>query len=359
MSTTNVWTGVFNDREIACAKDTLAQLQPRPVYVTAERAAKHLYEVLREPEPKVLWLPSPVACANEMHKQNGSLVWWESRKKTFRKRPLSYASKAERRALARIVRESMQADTRIQEGLWWYRDAQFPMRWGTRNKNSHLAELSQIFQRYTSARNLRFAIAKQAIYSVMGEDESKAPQIRTEAWKELYLSAHFAFLDRGIVTLSQPPTEVNRDANGRFHAEIGPAVRYSDGARLWAWHGVQVPKRLIQFPEKLDIWEIRQERNAEVRRVMMERYGLDRFLKDTQSTLMNKGKLGKLYRVEYDDRTWAQFVVVTNSTPEKDGSFKEYVLQVRPNEFRADDAVAWTFGFRDAKTYRRSLEQET
>jgi hypothetical protein len=36
-------------------------------------------------------------------------------------------------------------------------------------------------------------------------------------------------------------------------------------------------------------------------------------------------------------------VKVANSTPEADGSFKDYFLRVPPNMERARQAVAWTF----------------
>ena len=37
-------------------------------------------------------------------------------------------------------------------------------------------------------------------------------------------------------------------------------------------------------------------------------------------------------------------VKVVNSTPEPDGSFKDYFLRVPPEIVRAKQAVAWTFG---------------
>ena len=41
-------------------------------------------------------------------------------------------------------------------------------------------------------------------------------------------------------------------------------------------------------------------------------------------------------------------VQVTNSTPEPDGSFKDYWLRVPPDTERAKQAVAWTFGKTEA-----------
>ena len=91
----------------------------------------------------------------------------------------------------------------------------------------------------------------------------------------------------------------------------------------------------------------------------MERYGMENYLRDSNARKVNKGELGTLYHITYPDRTMATVVQVTNSTPEKDGTFKKYVLQVPRQMTTADDAVAWTFGFNSAERYKNFLQQET
>lgn len=44
-------------------------------------------------------------------------------------------------------------------------------------------------------------------------------------------------------------------------------------------------------------------------------------------------------------------VKVKNSTPELDGTYKDYFLRVLPDITKAIDAVAWTFGI-NAEKYK-------
>lgn len=48
-------------------------------------------------------------------------------------------------------------------------------------------------------------------------------------------------------------------------------------------------------------------------------------------------------------------VKVVNSTPEPDGSYKDYFLRVPPTITTAHEAVAWTFG-KTAETYAPAIE---
>ncbi|WP_327392803.1 hypothetical protein OG533_24205 [Streptomyces sp. NBC_01186] len=43
------------------------------------------------------------------------------------------------------------------------------------------------------------------------------------------------------VILTERPTVLHRDGQGRLHCETGPAIAYPDGFAVWAWHGVRLP----------------------------------------------------------------------------------------------------------------------
>ncbi len=74
------------------------------------------------------------------------------------------------------------------------------------------------------------------------------------------------------------------DDLGRLHCEDGPAVAYptrADGTRLevYAISGVRVSKAVIDNAFGID--DIRKEQNAEVRRIMVERYGVSRYAEES------------------------------------------------------------------------------
>jgi hypothetical protein len=71
----------------------------------------------------------------------------------------------------------------------------------------------------------------------------------------------------------------------QLHAEDGPAVRWRDGTAMWWWHGIRVPREVVEEPDTISASAIWRERNAGVRRVMLERYGLDRFIRDAADVM--------------------------------------------------------------------------
>src|SRR5262249_701260 len=103
---------------------------------------------------------------------------------------------------------------------------------------------------------------------------------------------------------------------------------------------------------------IDSEDNAEVRRVMIERYRQDEEVSGAAAYIRDAGgerldhdeRYGTLWRREFredwDGRVEEPIVMgeVVKSTPEPDGSRKHYWLQVPPEMKTAREAVAWTFG---------------
>lgn len=62
-------------------------------------------------------------------------------------------------------------------------------------------------------------------------------------------------------------------------------MAFADEYALWAWHGIRVSQQVIESPATLTIEEIKNEENAERRRVMIERFGWDRFMDRHGATL--------------------------------------------------------------------------
>ncbi len=128
---------------------------------------------------------------------------------------------------------------------------------------------------------------------------------------------------------------------------------------MYAWHGVRVRRYIIERPGEITIDAIKSEQNTEIRRVMIERYGLSRYLLDSGAVKVHGDETGELYRTEIPDDEPLVMVKVLNSTPEPDGSKKPYFLRVPPQLTTARDAVAWTFGYENSQQYARSMMQES
>lgn len=173
----------------------------------------------------------------------------------------------------------------------------------------------------------------------LGTDVSKlAPAF------DLTKSCGWAVLFWDWAFISARPEWIHRDERGRLHCKSGAAVRYADGFSVFAIHGVRVPAKVVVAPESITIPEIESAGNAEVRRVMIERYGPERYLMDSEAKEIHRDDFGILYRKESTIDEPLVMVKVLNSTPEPDGHFKDYFLRVPPTIERARQAVAWTFG---------------
>ncbi len=81
-----------------------------------------------------------------------------------------------------------------------------------------------------------------------------------------------------VVLVSLRPAFATKDDGGRLHNATGPAVQFGDGYAQYWYHGVLTPAWVIEEPERITAKLVMEEKNVEVRRVMVEVMGKERFL---------------------------------------------------------------------------------
>ncbi|MEU6631846.1 DUF6745 domain-containing protein [Streptomyces parvus] len=150
------------------------------------------------------------------------------------------------------------------------------------------------------------------------------------------------------VVITERPDVLHRDEAGRLDHGEGPALAYGDGFALHAWRGMPVPAAFLEELSSLTPERIRAEENAELRRVMLEYYGYDRYLSESGAEPVHRDETGILWRIALDGDEDVVMVEVVNSTPEPDGTYRTYWLRVPPATRTAKDGVAWTFGLEGA-----------
>ncbi|MFD3942096.1 DUF6745 domain-containing protein [Streptomyces sp. NPDC058579] len=147
-----------------------------------------------------------------------------------------------------------------------------------------------------------------------------------------------------VAVMCERPVELHRDEAGRLDRGDGPALAYGDGFALHAWRGMAVPAEFLADLGGLTPERIRGEENAELRRVMLEFYGYERYLAESGAQPVARDETGVLWRIELVDDEDVVMVEVVNATPEPDGTFRTYWLRVPPRTRTAREGVAWTFG---------------
>jgi len=127
--------------------------------------------------------------------------------------------------------------------------------------------------------------------------------------------------------LSERPDLLRGDTRDRLHEAGGPALRYPDGWSVWAWKGVEIPRWMIDRPDRITLAAIDAESNVELRRCLIEIMTPARYV-----------ALGGPERVAEDETG------VINATAEPDGTRRHFFLQVPAHMRTAREAVAWTYG---------------
>ncbi|MFC5751601.1 DUF6745 domain-containing protein [Actinomadura rugatobispora] len=171
---------------------------------------------------------------------------------------------------------------------------------------------------------------------------------------------------RNSVILTERPIELHHDAEGRLHHPSGPAVRYPDGWCLWAWHGVTMPREIVE--EDVPIRRAVSLRNSEQRRCAVEmlagragwgqvvgQAGWPRVGREAPDP-GNPGQVLSLWCVEelYDDHL--HLLLMTNGTVERDGTRREFGELV-PGWIRDPvQAAAWQIGLTPGQ-YRESVRR--
>ncbi|ROO89374.1 hypothetical protein EDD29_7064 [Actinocorallia herbida] len=161
---------------------------------------------------------------------------------------------------------------------------------------------------------------------------------------EVAASAGWWWPRENLVILSERPSRLCRDEPGRLHSGDGPALAYPDGFALHAWRGMPFPAGFVDTLAALTPAKIRAEDNTELRRIMLEHFGYDRYLAESGAAPVHKDETGTLWRIELPFDEPVVMVEVLNSTPEPDGSVRTYYLRVPPEVRTAREGVAWTFG---------------
>src|SRR5574337_427159 len=173
-------------------------------------------------------------------------------------------------------------------------------------------------------------------------------------------AASWWYPHRDFIMVCERPTVIRRELSDpsrprgrrshRLHCVDGPAVEFSDGWGVYSIHGVQIPfgkRHIVEAPDTITVAEIEAEPNAEVRRVMIDRYGPARFVVDSGARVVHelpsdhplKGlRTARLLRKVVPDDEPIVYVDLLNSTPEPDGTTKRYMLRVDPNAYGGEAA---------------------
>lgn len=175
---------------------------------------------------------------------------------------------------------------------------------------------------------------------------------RSHAYEQTMRSACWWYPHTDFVLVCERPREIHQEpARGRsrrpgaqqLHRENGPAMAWPDGFGVHAYHGRLVPGWVLEHPEAITTDDIAQMPNAEVRRVMIERYGWRRYIIDCGAVIVDSVPLdhpiiglrgARLLRKELPgEQEPIVYLEMRNSTPAPDGSIRHYLERIDPKAY--------------------------
>jgi phage baseplate assembly protein W len=159
----------------------------------------------------------------------------------------------------------------------------------------------------------------------------------------------------GVVFATERPTKIVIDGLGRSHCVGDHAIKYESGDGINCYKGVVLPHDV--WGKDIEISYIEKQKNAEVKRALIEIYGIGKYIVDsgmeTIDSFIDRDKNPvNLYMTKE-----MQFPIIemTNSTAEPDGTFKKYFLTSTIKTKSALAAIASLAGT-DEKNYIPIIE---
>ncbi len=163
---------------------------------------------------------------------------------------------------------------------------------------------------------------------------------RLEINEALVDSCGWTWWHQNVLVISDRPTHIKRDNNGRLHCETGPSIEYRDGWALFHWHGVAIPGEWV-IGKKPTAQEALACENVEQRRVACEIVGWSNILKQLNAKVIDRDEdeeIGTLLEVDLPDSGKERFLQV------RCGTGRTFALPVPPDVRTALEANSWTYG---------------
>ncbi len=207
---------------------------------------------------------------------------------------------------------------------------------------------------------LPFALACRMVHPELYKSREIDMEREIDCWANLAEAGAGYYFTNSLAFACRKPLALQYDHNGSPHNDSGPTIVWRDSYCAYSWRGILIEAELIEDKPAITLDRISNEKNVEIKRVMIEIYGESRYLAHSGMKLIHQDKYGELYRLEkhelhgYDEAP--MMVKVKNSTPEPDGTYKHYFLRVPPLTYTARAAVAWTFHMSDESEYHPQFE---
>ncbi len=165
-----------------------------------------------------------------------------------------------------------------------------------------------------------------------------------ECLKQLLVECGWIFAFEDVCGVCDRPSKLSLDSEDRLHAEGESAIEFADGYKLYSYHGVTLPEKYGQIHSNQ--WEARwilEEKNAEVRRALIQGIGYDRICQQLQAVELDSWQEYTLLSIDFDDdfddEGNSKPIYLLKMTCPSTGHI--HALRVPPEVESAKEAIRW------------------
>ncbi|WP_242056908.1 MULTISPECIES: DUF6745 domain-containing protein [Oscillatoriales] len=162
-----------------------------------------------------------------------------------------------------------------------------------------------------------------------------------EKWllfQSLVKECNWVFPLENLFLVCDRPRILSFDNQQRLHAEGSAAIQYADGFSIYAYHGIILPEEYGKVhPDRWQAEWLLSEKNAELRRVLIQGIGYARICQELQPVELDNWQEYTLLKID-NDVDIEQIYMLKMTCP---STGYIHALRVPPNMRSAREAIKW------------------
>lgn len=159
-----------------------------------------------------------------------------------------------------------------------------------------------------------------------------------KVYQSLVKDCGWIFPYENVCIICDRPLQLRFDHQNRLHAEGEPAIEFTDGYSLYSYHGVTLPDKYGKIhPQQWQATWLLSEKNAELRRVLIQGIGYARICQELQAVELDTWAEYTLLKIDAD--VDLELIYLLKMTCPSTGFI--HVLRVPPDMESAREAIRW------------------
>ncbi|MBD1937735.1 DUF6745 domain-containing protein [Microcoleus sp. FACHB-68] len=302
----------------------------------ASETVKEAYALIGLPEPEILFYDSPYEALNILKKKHHQFCpnRWSSLSNQLKSQLLSQLesellSQVDNQLLTQLENQLRQT---LKEQLWenFYPQLKRYLEPDIGNSFLNLAFSESVKSETWAASGSLFDFCITVLDCNLTEKS-------WSLFQSLVKNTGWIFYYNKTAIVCNRPVKLAFDSENRLHGEGEAALQYADGFSLYSYHGVTLPEKYGKLqPHQWQAQWLIEERNAEVRRVLVQEIGYGRICQELQAEALDSWQEYTLLKIENAD---VEPIFLIKMTCPSTGCI--YALRVPPDVQSAREAISW------------------